>query len=421
VRIGGRSRASRPRPSRELAEFRARLSEAEETLHAIQGGGVDALVVAGKRGPRVYTLEGVEHAYRVLIESMNEGALTLTPKAVILYANHCFAKMVKCPLERIMGHSFQRFLSAEGRAAMRALLKRPVRSGSRLQVFLKAGDGSQMSAQISIRRLSRNASRSASFGIVVTDMTETRRSQEQLRVLTHRLVQAQESERGRVALDLTDNITQSLVVILFRLQTLVDKLPASEWPSRGEVVKLSELLGQTADEVERISRNLRPSVLRNLGLIAALRAANREFAKRTGMRIKLACVKLSRPLPAEAKLALYRIFEEALRNVEKHAGARHVTVSLTQWGAFAQFAIKDDGTGFDPDRLPAKRREEDGFGLLRMRERAEFLGGVLTIKSARRAGTEVKVTVPLSAGVPVTAMRLPTDKDLPVRIRSISS
>jgi two-component system NarL family sensor kinase len=239
--------------------------------------------------------------------------------------------------------------------------------------------------------------------------------------LTHRLAQAQESERGRVALELTDNITQSLVVILFRLQTLVDKLPASEWPSRGEVVKLSELLGQTADEVERISRNLRPSVLRNLGLVPALRAANREFVKRTGMRIKLACVKLSRPLPAEAELALYRIFEEALRNVEKHAGARHVTVSLTQWGAFAQFVIKDDGTGFDPDRLPAKRREEDGFGLLRMRERAEFLGGVLTIKSTRRAGTEVKVTVPLSAGVPVTAMRLPTDKDLPVRIRSISS
>jgi len=396
VKVAVRQRPSRPKPSRELAALRARVSEAEETLHAIQSGGVDALVVAGKHGPRVYTLEGAEHAYRVLIESMNEGALTLTAGAVILYSNQCFAKMVKRPLEQIMSYSIHRLLSAADQAALRALLKRAARSGSRLQVFLHAGDGSHVPAQISIRPLPKNASQGASFGMVVTDMTETRRSQEMLRVLSHRLVQAQESERGRVALELTDNITQSLVVILFRLQALVDKLPADEWPSRGEVVKLSELLGETAKEVERISRNLRPSVLKNLGLAAALRSANEEFGKRTGMHIKLACARLSPLPPAEAKLALYRIFEEALRNVEKHAHARHVTVRLTQRGAFAQLAVKDDGIGFDPDHPPAKRKEEDGFGLLRMRERAEFLGGILMIKSARRAGTEIKVRIPLS-------------------------
>ena len=402
MKTTGGKRSSRPGPSREIAEIRARLSEAEATLQAIRSGGVDALVVAGKHGPRVYALEGAEHAYRVLIESMNEGALTLTAGAVILYANQRFAKMVKRPLEQIMGYSFRRLLADADQAALHVLLKRVARSGSRLQVFLRAGDGSLVPAQISIRPLPKNASQGASFGMVVTDMTETRRSQEMLAALSHRLVQAQESERGRVALDLTDNITQSLVVILFRLQALLDKLPANGWPSRDEVVKLSELLGETAQQVERISHNLRPSVLRNLGLVAALRAANKEFVKRTGMRIKLACVKLSPLPPAEAKLALYRIFEEALRNVEEHARARHVTVSLTQQGAFAQLAIKDDGIGFDPDRLSAKRGEENGFGLLRMRERTEFLGGVLTIKSARRTGTEVKVRFPLSEVVPET-------------------
>jgi len=220
-----------------------------------------------------------------------------------------------------------------------------------------------------------------------------------LRALSHRLAQAQETERGRVALDLTDNVTQSLVVVLFRLQMLVDKAPAHGWPSRGEVVNLRDLLGETAGAVERISRNLRPSVLRNLGLVAALRAANKEFVTRTGVRIKLACVKLSPRPRGDARLALYRIFEEALRNVEKHACAHHVTVRLTQRGTFAQLAIRDDGVGFDPDRLPRKRSEDDGFGLLRMRERAEFLGGILTIKSARRAGTEIKVRFPLSEDV----------------------
>jgi two-component system NarL family sensor kinase len=403
VKIVGRQRSSRPKTSRELAALRIRLSEAEQTLHAIQSGGVDALVVADKRGPRVYTLEGAEHAYRVLIESMNEGALTLTAGAVILYANQCFATMVKRPLEQVMGYSFQRLLSAADQVALQAFLKRAARSGSRLQVNLHAADGAHVPAQISIRPLQKNASRGASFGMVVTDMTEPRRSQEMLRVLSHRLAQAQESERERLALELTDNITQPLVVILFRLQALVDRLPAHGWPARGEVVKLSELLSRTAEEVERISRDLLPSVLKNLGLVAALRAANEEFVKRTGVRIKLACTRLSPRPPAEAKLALYRIFQEALSNVEKHAHARHVTVRLTQRGALAQLAIKDDGIGFDPDHAPAKRKEEGGFGLIRMRERAAFLGGVLTIKSARRAGTEITVRIPLSEGGPLTA------------------
>src|SRR6266850_918296 len=117
-------RGSRPEPAQELAALRARLSEAEETLHAIQNGGVDALVVKAKQGPKVYTIEGAEHAYRVLIESMNEGALTLTAGLVILYANQCFARMVKCPVENINGCSFERLLSAEDQTALRTLLKR---------------------------------------------------------------------------------------------------------------------------------------------------------------------------------------------------------------------------------------------------------------------------------------------------------
>ena len=400
MKVAGRRPSSRPGPSREVTALRARLAEADETIRAIQSGKVDALVIAGKHGPRVYTLEGAERAYRLLAESMNEGALTLTGRAVVLYANRRFARMVKRPLERILGCSLHRMLSTADQATLRAHLKRAAGSGSRFQVSLRAGDGSQVPAQISVRPLPKSASEGARFVIVVTDMTETRRSQEMLRILSHRLAQAQESERGRVALELTDNITQPLVVILIRLQTLVEKLPAHEWPSRGEVVNLSKLLGETAEEVERISRNLRPGLLKTLGLVAALRAATGEFVKRTGVRIKLACVQLIPPPPAEAKLALYRIFEEALRNVEKHARARHAAVRLTQRRAFAHLAIRDDGIGFDPDHIPARR--EAGCGLLRMRERAAFLGGVLTITSARGVGTEVKVSIPLSDDGPVT-------------------
>jgi PAS domain S-box-containing protein len=394
LKITRHKSSSHPAPSRELAELRVRLAEADETLRAIRSGEVDAVVVAGKQGPQVFTLQGAEHAYRVLIESMNEGALTLMADKTILYANQCFARMVKCPLEQVTGSSFHRFLSAADRATLRPLLKRAGKSGSKIQVLLNAGDGSKMPAQISIRPLAKDGFNRATIGMVVTDMTEARRNEEMLRALTHRVVQVQEAERGRVAIELHDGITQLLCAILFRSQALVTSLAARDGPAKGEAMKLRELAGKTAEEVERISHNLRPSVLDQLGLVAALRATTTEFADRTGVAVKLACAKLNARLPADTELTLYRILQEALRNVEKHARARHVTVSLRQ-RAFVQLAINDDGIGFDPDHHAARRKGKGGLGLLSMRERATYVGGAFKIKSVRGAGTEIEVLIPL--------------------------
>jgi len=100
-------------------------------------------------------------------------------------------------------------------------------------------------------------------------------------------------------------------------------------------------------------------------------------------------------LAAASELTLYRILQEALRNVEKHAQARHVTVGLTQPDAFVQLVIKDDGVGFDPDKHPARRSGKGGLGLLGMRERANYVGGAVEVKSDRRAGTKIEVRIPL--------------------------
>jgi PAS domain S-box-containing protein len=375
-----------------------RLADAEEALRAIRTGEVDALVVAGKNGSQVFTLQGAEHEYRVLIESMNEGALTLTADKTILYANQCFARMVKCPLEQVTGTSFRRFLSEEDRATLRPLMKRPGKSGSKIQVSLRAGNGSQMPAQISIRPLARNGANRATVSMVVTDLTAARRNEEMLRALTRRLVQAQEAERGRVALELHDHITQLLCAVLVRSQALADKLSARDGPSKREAIKLREMLGQTAEEVERISRNLRPSVLDELGLVFVLRDTSAEFTERTGVSVKLACAPLAARLSADTELTLFRIFQEVLKNVERHASARHVTVHLTQTGNFVQMAVHDDGIGFDPAHYPARRNGKGGLGLLGMRERAAYVGGALKVKSVGRAGTEIEVRIPTPPG-----------------------
>ena len=389
-------RATEDVPGAELARLRTRLADAEETLRAIRNGEVDSVMVAGKEGSQVFTLDGAESAYRILIESMNEGALILTRDKTILYANQCFARMVKSPLEQVMGSSLRRFLSVKDRAALQPLLKRTAPSGTKIQVMLQVGGGTEMPAQISVRPLAGQGSSRTTIGMVVTDMTEARRNEEQLRALTHRVVQVQEAERGRVALELHNHITQLLCAVLVRSKTLADQLSPRDGMARKEAIKLRELLGQAASEVERISRHLRPSILDELGLVALMREVSTEFAERTGVALRLTSLQLAKRLPPAIELTLYRILQETLKNVGQHARARHVTVQLTKQGGGVQLTIQDDGIGFDPKKnYPNNQNGKTGLGLLSMRERASYVGGVLRIKSARRAGTQIEVSIPL--------------------------
>jgi two-component system, NarL family, sensor kinase len=212
------------------------------------------------------------------------------------------------------------------------------------------------------------------------------------------VVQVQEDERGRVALELHDGITQLLCAIVFRSQALMASLAAGGGPAMGEAKKLRDMAGRTVEEVGRVAHNLRPNVLDQLGLVAAMRDAGTEFTDRTGLSVKMACAPMSTRLSAGSELTLYRIFQEALRNVEKHAGAKNVAVDLTLPDAFVQLTIRDDGTGFDPKRPPVGRNGRGSLGLFGMRERVSHAGGTLELMSTRQGGTEIKVRIPLPLG-----------------------
>jgi signal transduction histidine kinase len=146
--------------------------------------------------------------------------------------------------------------------------------------------------------------------------------------------------------------------------------------------------------VERIAHNLRPSILDELGLVAVVRDTCTEFAERTGVAVKLAQVELGARLPADIELALYRILQEALKNVELHARARRVKVQLQQSNGAVRLTIKDDGTGVDAELPSARSKVQIGLNLLGIRERAAYVGGVLKVKSSRRAGMEIEVCIP---------------------------
>lgn len=376
------------------ATLSARLAEAEEVLRAIRSGEVDAVVVSGKQGPQVFTLDGADRAYRSLIESMNEGALTLTVERIILYANQSFSRMVGCAGEQVAGGSFERFVSPEDLLSVEALLRQTEEWGDKLLVHLIALDGQTLPAQISIRPLATSDSEDRTFAMVVTDLTEARHNEEMLRALSHRVVEAQESERRRVALELHDTVTQSLCAMLFRSQLLIRRLTPTDEGSMREAEMLGEMIGLAAGEVERISRDLRPGVLDQLGLFPVMEDTSRQFEERTGIAVSLSLPPLAGRLPPDMEITLYRVLQESLRNVEKHSHARSVIVRLDHDDGFFHLAIRDDGIGFDSKRKPAHTADMGGLGLLGMRERAIHMGGTLDISSRPQGGTRVELRLP---------------------------
>lgn len=334
-----------------------------------------------------------EAVFRLLLESMHEGAVVMTADGTILYANPCFARLVKCPLHEVMMGSVSRFLSAADQAVVAPLLKRRTRTDSKLLISLQTADGSHVPTHVWVRPMSGQSGRNRAIGMVVTDVTDFEPGEALLRSLTHRVVQAHEAERGQVALQLHERITQMLCGILFRCQSLAAQLPPNQGGAHDEAVRITRMLGEAAEEVERISHDLRPSVLDNLGLVAALGATHAEFVARTGSALKVSLMPLTDRLSPEADIALYRIHQEALKNIEQHARARHVSVELTQHGGTVQLTIRDDGTGFHDSPSGAARKTQ-GLGLLSMRERAAAVGGVLKVESVRAKGTLIQAQIP---------------------------
>jgi PAS domain S-box-containing protein len=177
---------------RRIAELSARLEEAEETLSAIRAGGVDAVVVAGPAGDRVFTLEGAEHAYRIFLDEMSKGAVTFTPEGVILYANRGFSEIVGVPLEQVIGSAIFRFLSPSGVEALRGLLSSAMAGPARGEVSFETQRGS-VPANLSLNLLPENDP--PVLCMVVRDLSEQKRTQQKL-LEAHRTV-AESEQRFR--------------------------------------------------------------------------------------------------------------------------------------------------------------------------------------------------------------------------------
>lgn len=235
------------------------------------------------------------------------------------------------------------------------------------------------------------------IGIAVENASlyeELRQKEVLRRQLLERSITLQEEERKRIARELHDQTGQRLTSIIMTLGVLEETVSTPE--ARAHVRDLRNTVAQILKEVRELALHLRPAVLDDLGLLAALRHYLKGYQNRFRLLVDFQMLGLDgKRLPPEVETALFRITQEALTNVARHAQAHSVTVLLEDRGASAMLIVEDDGVGFDVARVMDSRPHEGNLGLYGMRERASLLGGTLTIESTPGRGTAVFVRIPL--------------------------
>jgi PAS domain S-box-containing protein len=383
-------------PSNQQVKLSVRLKTAEDTLHAIQSGEVDALMVSGKRGVKVVSLRGGEPSYRMLVEAMSEGAATLSRNGELHYCNRRFAEMMGRPNGQLVGVAVQALVAEEEQVRFRALLSQARKAAVKGEFNLRCAKGRMVPVYLSLNRLL--GFKGLALGMVVTDLSEQKRKQVERgkrseatrRLLLERTLSAQEEERRRIARELHDEAGQLLTALLVGLRTLEGTRKLADVKLQGR--RLREITAQAIDEVGRLARGLHPTVLDDHGLGVALSRYAAEYSKTHKIHVELRLNELDAShLASRIQITLYRILQEALTNVARHSGATAVTIQFTRLANSIEVAINDDGCGFDAAAVAVSSHR---LGIQSMRERAAMLGGKVSFVPQRK-GTKILVHVPL--------------------------
>ncbi len=217
-----------------------------------------------------------------------------------------------------------------------------------------------------------------------------------LQRLSVQLLSAQEEERRRLSLELHDELGQALTAISFDLAAIEKELPPELIPRIREILaETGSLVNEVDDQVRELALDLRPYMLDDLGLVPALRWYVNRYAKRLNIEVEFEAIDLEDRLTADMETALYRVVQEALTNVARHAQANRVSVCLERKVSTVTASIEDDGRGFDEKQLAGREAPQRGIGLLGIRERATFLGGSLSIQSHPGEGTRLAIEMPV--------------------------
>lgn len=225
-----------------------------------------------------------------------------------------------------------------------------------------------------------------------------RESGKRLHFLSSHLLTAQERERRRISLELHDELGQSLTVLKLQLRSIEKTLRNEQGLLKNDCEKTLQYVDQIIENVRRLSRDLSPSILEDLGLTAALKWLVEDFAKHSNIKVDIDMPDLDNRFSGDAQIAIYRIFQEAFTNIGKHAHAKTVSIVVRKEGRCVHFRVQDDGQGFDINQVEARSPTDRSLGLIAMDERARMLGGKLDINGQKGKGTRISFSIPIDTG-----------------------
>ena len=389
----------------DVEDLRRRLEEAEETLRAIRSGEVDALVVGGPDGERVFTLQGADHPYRALIESMQQGAASLGGDGTVLYCNRRFAEMVSRPLERVIGASVVEFLPRSSRPAFEALFRRGRTLGSQGEFQFEAPDGTPLPVYLAISALPLNGD--TALCMVATDLTEQKERQD-LRESNRR----KDEFLAMLAHELRNPLAPIRNALYLMKRGEFD--PSSSEDVRSMMERQVEHFSRLIDDLMDVSRISTGKVELRMELVDLAKAVTRSVeVSRTLVEQK--GHELSVDLP-EAPILLdadptriEQVLDNLLTNAAKYTDpGGHIALAASREGDSAVVRLRDDGIGIAPEKLPhifdlfvqAERRLDRsqgglGLGLSLVKSLVEMHGGGVTATSEGLGrGSEFVVRLP---------------------------
>ena len=347
-----------------------------------------------------------EERYREVVESQTELVCRYLPDTTLTFVNEAYCRFFGRRREELIGRPFLELIPEPARDAtldhVHSLVKNPRVVSYEHEVLLPDGSiGWQLWVNHVILATDGRVMELQGIGRDITDRKRAeealrgnemalRASYEQVQDLAGRLIASQEAERTRLARELHDDISQQLAALSIALSSLKRRLPEDAADAHEELARLQRRTVELSDDIRHLSHELHPGVLQHAGLVAALKAHCVEFRGLHAIEVTVDAEDLD-GIPPAVSLCLYRVAQEALQNVARHADARHARVVLARSADGLELSVSDDGRGFDL----AEARRAGGLGLISLDERVRLVRGNVRIDTRPQRGTELRVRVPL--------------------------
>ena len=337
-----------------------------------------------------------ESRYRTLFD-ISTGAIFLeTLEGRILHSNTSACEMFGYTKEELIGLTVADLVPADVAKTLPDIIKKQISTGAIfMETINKRKDGHVFPVEVSTRLITLGEEQL--IFAHVHDITKRKQAESEMRRLSSRLLHAQENERRRIALELHDELGQDLTVLKLHIDFIKRKLPMARSLMQKAFEDILLEVKQTIEKVRRISRDLSPSVLVDLGLNAALRGMLKSFAKHSNIEISMDVPDTINIFSSEQQIAVYRIFQEIITNISKHAQATKVSIVGKKENSKVFFRVQDNGIGFDVEQINAIYAPEKGLGLAAMAERVKMLDGHFEISSQVNSGTRIAFEVPIDS------------------------